>query len=796
MAVHRWTTKSTARITVPLLATLALGIPAISLPLYWWTVDAPKPADRVAGWATVLALSVASLGVWLAVMDRIRTTGSAAIRRLVDAEETLRRVLHLQETRHQARLLGAGRCGAAAANIHYSEWCPDLREPPPNGRSGDFTTIGEFFAASDSRRLMIIGEPGHGKTVLAIELLIQVLDRHAAGADEGQWIAQLVPVRLDLGSWDTGVPFEEWLAAAVAEQSGMPRKLTRALVEHRRVLPVLDGLDEMDCPTDGAWRAAAAVAALNGYLLGRRGAPLVVTCRTDVHDRLRSEFNAVLFEVTTVRIHPLEPREIFEYLDHEYRRSGAAALRHSWDALLGRADVPGDDRLLEILRSPWKLTLAVAFHRDGGGDIQAIRAGARECGSQLVVNDLLLGAFVAARARRCPPRGFTADQAVRWCRTIAAYPQSRRGVVPHLLWSFVGAARIRRLHMATAGAVTALLGLSAALVNYGPGPMAEVCRVGAQLLTADPWVDGDLTAVGDCAWLLMLAVGFPALAVAQAGGRKQSPRRWSPRQLRFDRGRRQFARSLLWGLGLVGTPLGAVIAIGCLLRGNSLRAIASGATLCVVFALLFAVARGLTPLADTATDPRDAIRNDLMSWMLAGVMLCLGYEVPMLSVGGVSVGAPRGLVVAFESGLLGSLAFGLGGHAWIRYVLTLAHLRSRGPLPWRLGAFLDWGCRAGVFRSAGTTYQFRHVELYEWLRSTAPSRREPAAPGRQPAAPDDQPAAPDDQPAVPGRQPAVSVGGGGYRAAGASQGSAGVRPAAAREVSSRAGSARTPQHME
>jgi hypothetical protein len=65
-------------------------------------------------------------------------------------------------------------------------------------------------------------------------------------------------------------------------------------------------------------------------------------------------------------------------------------------------------------------------------------------------------------------------------------------------------------------------------------------------------------------------------------------------------------------------------------------------------------------------------------------------------------------------GLTAALAAGLIRIGLIRRYLVFL-MCARGKLPWRLGAFLDWCCSAGMMRLSGTAYQFRHRELQQWL---------------------------------------------------------------------------------
>jgi hypothetical protein len=106
-----------------------------------------------------------------------------------------------------------------------------------------------------------------------------------------------------------------------------------------------------------------------------------------------------------------------------------------------------------------------------------------------------------------------------------------------------------------------------------------------------------------------------------------------------------------------------------------------------------------------ASDPRDLLRGDFLSGLLAAVVFA--------SAIGISAGATGESWFALALGLISLLAAILVANAWTRYVVLL--LCTRGRLPWRLGAFLNWAYGAGLLRISGNAYQFRHRELQDWL---------------------------------------------------------------------------------
>lgn len=91
-----------------------------------------------------------------------------------------------------------------------------------------------------SGELLILGEPGCGKTTLLLELARDLLDRARQKEDLP------MPVVFNLSSWAMKrQPLTEWLVEELHVKYQVPRPLGRSWVEADAVLPLLDGLDEV-----------------------------------------------------------------------------------------------------------------------------------------------------------------------------------------------------------------------------------------------------------------------------------------------------------------------------------------------------------------------------------------------------------------------------------------------------------------------------------------------------------------------------------------------------------------------
>ena len=146
----------------------------------------------------------------------------------------------------------------------------------------------------------MLGGPGSGKTSLVVLLVIELLRRMREGHP--------VPVLLSLASWQPRVEhLAIWLERQLLrEYPYLSVETVRILLRDQRVLPVLDGLDELS-----AAEQPTALKGLNAFLAA--GGPVVLTCRTDDYARtIRSAL--VLHSAAVVQAEPLSAEAVSEYL--------------------------------------------------------------------------------------------------------------------------------------------------------------------------------------------------------------------------------------------------------------------------------------------------------------------------------------------------------------------------------------------------------------------------------------------------------------------------------------------------
>ena len=165
--------------------------------------------------------------------------------------------------------------GAGWSALAQENWA---KGPDDLASVGD-RKLADVLAKVPTGRLVVLGPPGAGKTMLMVGLALDLLhpDRRGSGKP--------VPVLVTLASWDpASQDLHGWLAAmlitdypdlAAAPPPGSAGgNRFEALLEAGLILPILDGLDEI--PESAR---SVAITRINKEL--KPGEPVVVTCRTE-----------------------------------------------------------------------------------------------------------------------------------------------------------------------------------------------------------------------------------------------------------------------------------------------------------------------------------------------------------------------------------------------------------------------------------------------------------------------------------------------------------------------------------
>ncbi|GAC1475490.1 MAG: hypothetical protein PVS3B1_21110 [Ktedonobacteraceae bacterium] len=200
------------------------------------------------------------------------------------------------------------------------------------------TRIAEVYDAANWE-LLILGAPGSGKTTLLLELTRDLLARAEQDAH------QPIPVVFTLSSWAAKQqPLNEWMIEELITKYQLPPQLARTWIETNHILPLLDGLDEVETS-----KRTSCIETINTYHQEQAFLPLVVSSRSA--DYVQQTGRLRLSSAVTIQ--PLTQQQVDDYLVR-----GGEAL---W-AL--RVALHQDTSLRELAETPLMLSILTLTYHD------------------------------------------------------------------------------------------------------------------------------------------------------------------------------------------------------------------------------------------------------------------------------------------------------------------------------------------------------------------------------------------------------------------------------------------------
>ncbi|KAM3100245.1 NACHT domain-containing protein [Phormidesmis sp. 146-35] len=203
-----------------------------------------------------------------------------------------------------------------------------------------------FDRAEIAGKLLILGKPGAGKTTTLLELARALVRKALDDPSEP------MPFLLNLSSWkDPKLSIKDWAIAELTTK-GIGSKLGAKWIAEQKVLPLLDGLDEVRSDLQ-----TACVTAINQFLGGEEQPRSIVVCSRGEEYELypeRLNLNGAIY------LQELSDPQIESYLE----RVDRSAL---WDVL------SRDAELLDLVRQPLLLSITlVAYRKELAAQWQAL----------------------------------------------------------------------------------------------------------------------------------------------------------------------------------------------------------------------------------------------------------------------------------------------------------------------------------------------------------------------------------------------------------------------------------------
>jgi transcriptional regulator with XRE-family HTH domain len=639
---------------------------------------------------------------------------------------------------------------------------PPGAAPKPLLLDGDLRVIARAYRDIPSRRLVVLGRAGSGKTILTLRFVLDYLENRAA--DEP------VPVIFSLGDWDpVSTGLDDWLVhrllrdfPSLAASAPDGSTLAAALVEAECVLPVLDGFDEISVGLH-----SAALKALNA----RPARPLLVTSRSEEF-RVAAADLGILTRAAVLELTDLSREALADYLPRTASPTASdeqdGGFTTVWDPVFDRLNEnpadPASVNLAAVLATPLMVALARTVYSDARSDNPVALLDSARFPATAELEDHLLSGFVPTVYHRASPRppgparprrtrGWDPRQAEKYLGYLARHlgrdtEHDRRDLA---WWQLAATVRTSSRILAVVLACMLINDVSDWLVSVpldlaeGHGGAFALRMCLAESVLVGPPVGLAFGLVYGFTIVFRKAALEPSRLQLRLPGR--SRRAGGGRTRRFTT---MFFIGLSGGMTLgLGYGPAQTLEWEWLTNATPLHTAAIEGTLInvLVFGLTFGLAGGLvfglvavletpldigtaaTPVSLLATNRTTVLRQILALIPLLTVAIAFSgvFWVALLQglLGPLSWPlVASGLTIGLVGGLTGTFAYALSFTAWGQWLLlTRIWLPLTGRLPWTPVAFLEDAYSRGVLRQAGAVYQFRHARLQEHLgRDTESSR--------------------------------------------------------------------------
>jgi NACHT domain len=622
----------------------------------------------------------------------------------------------------------------------------------PNELSGKDRGLADVLARVPTGRLVVLGAPGAGKTMLMVRLVLDLLARRLPGGP--------VPMLMSLASWNLrDQDLHSWLAdqlciehpglaAAVPPGAGEGSQI-KALLRDNLILPILDGMDEIPDAIRGE-----AIAEINNIL--EPGEPLVLTCRTESYQKVvePQQGPGAILRAATVVLCPLEAADVSKYLRDD--ATGPLAVTR-WSAVITvlGTDAPAG----QALTTPLMVGLARAIYNPRPGEQAAnLPDPAELCSPDLADRDAvanhLFDAFIPAAYRHLPGvrTPWKAQEANRWLAFLARQ-QEDQGTANIEWWNLSKAAPVHMASLAVSFVLAVVGAVGYPFAGLGVGVISGLLvglivrrwtRTGKASLTrglaggffggaigastalaflgpeVQPYEIGSVIASGLAIGIAVASMSrlIPSFAGGLAGGMGvafyERARGLEPLRTAIGPG-----SHLINGVGCGAAVLCFIELAGRKIPARKLRwspawfactgcssvflsivvwvQVSWAAGLGVAFAGALIGGTGQALAADSTKDanPRAVLRRDRITFTVSCLGFGLGLGVGLGVASGFSsnaAGTPNGLryglAVGITNLIVTGITFGFIQAVWGRFTVARWWLAASGQLPWRIMTFL------------------------------------------------------------------------------------------------------------
>lgn len=528
------------------------------------------------------------------------------------------------------------------------------------------TTVFEHMG--EGRTLLILGEPGAGKTIALLKLTQDLIARTELD------LRQPIPVVFNLSSWARkSQTIEQWLVQELLEKYQVSKALGKAWVETESLILLLDGLDEVK-----AEQRNACVQALNQFMQTHGTTEITICCRIRDYQ--------VLTERLTLRsaicIQPLTPEQINSYFEQAGEQLSAlkTVLQH-------------DGELQDLATSPLMLSI-MSLAYQGCTPEQVSLRGRTEGYRKRILENYIDRMF----QRRGTTQQYPQEETQRWliwlAQRIIAGAQTMF-LIERMQPSWLpnrGQRISYRIESAFIGSL--FFGLMSALI-FGAF-FTLLFKTGNHISELILWLS------------ISCSVGITVGFLGEI--KPVETLNWSWKALQNN-----------LRLALVGTIMG-------LATGGVIYGLIFGLTSFMLSELIFGLFYGFGGSEIHQKDnPNQGIWQSFQNATILGIIIGL---ILWLITGLLSLLAGGTIFGAFIGCLLFGLIFGLigwlsgGGAACIRHIVLRFKFYRLGYSPWNYARFLDYATERLFLQKVGGGYIFVHRMLLEHFAGMSPEQEQ------------------------------------------------------------------------
>jgi serine/threonine protein kinase len=513
--------------------------------------------------------------------------------------------------------------------------------------------------------LLILGEPGAGKTITLLELASDLIARAE------QDINHPIPVVFNLSAWTNAkITIAEWLVRELNTKYQVSKEIGKTWIKNQQLLLLLDGLDEIS--TD---HRDACVAAINKFSQEYGETGIVVCSRIQDYQALSERF----FFQGAVFIQPLTLEQIRIYLDNA--GSELAALYTTLQA---------DITMQELAKSPLMLSImTLAYQGVSVTDLPGMNLIERR--------QHLFDKYIQRMlARRSANSQYSHKQAMNWLIWLAQKLQKQSQTVffiERMQPDWLDNIRQKSIYIAGLVLIFVLITAPVGVLLKLPIQAVLLILIFTKLFFWQIFSYGKITPAENLKWSWKnarkhLAIGLILGTI--------------------------FGLILKLTAEIINTPphwQDFVMYIMQIPFSGWLRGVVFGLSLGIIFVLT----RGLTsPSIQTLTFPNQGI------WQSAKNAVVFGLIGFVLLTGATTLLQIQTLTWGIL-GLLFGVAAG-GGEACIKHFILRIILYCNGYIPWNYARFLDYATERIFLQKVGGGYIFVHRSLLEHFAQMHRSR--------------------------------------------------------------------------